>query len=320
MVKVELIFNDEMHGLSERVGCEYMLRKIFLEEVEMLLEYFSRITSDWDKLKIGSMFREEFLSTGKMLRPILTIISSKAVGGKPENALPGALAVEIIHNSSLIHDDIIDKAEIRRGKPTFYRRHGLTPALLVADFSFSMVVKAILMINNHENMRKVFEILSKATAYLADGEYLDSTFNPAKEPLTLSKYMEIAYKKTAYLFKSATEIGAILGGGKEKEINALKAYGLNLGLAFQIQDDVLDFTGNVKVTGKDPLRDSLLGRPSYPLIYILKGMNVDEAISFSKEKNRELIEKAVSSLDGIGKSEEKEKLINLALYSAERLR
>ncbi len=295
-----------------------MLQEIFSEEIKMFQRYAEEKVRSWSKHALGSLFKDFFLSTGKRMRPSIALASAEIVGGEAKSALPAALAVELIHASSLIHDDIIDMAAFRRGKIAFHKRYGLTTAILLADFVLSEVVRSILNIPDLKKMRKVFAILSHATKILCEGEYLDS-ISTVGNGFNEEDYLRVAFKKTAELFKASAVSGGILGGGSQKELQALRSYGLNLGVAFQIKDDILDFSNNSLQTGKDSLRDLVLGRPSYPLLLKRKGLSLEEALKRASEKTLEYTRKALNSLNTFTNCQAKEKLIKLAEFNIERM-
>ncbi len=193
------------------------------------------------------------------MRPALTIISSLLVGGKLKDVIYPAAGLEILHNYSLIIDDIIDNSSLRRGKPTVWFKFGKSIAECIGICYSATLFQVV---QHSKNPVKISEIIAKTSKNLVEGEILDILFEQAgrkKEPYVVKNrylkisekdYFEMAGKKTAGLFRACFEVGGICANAKEKEIEALKNYGFNLGIAFQIQDDILDIFGQEKILGK----------------------------------------------------------------------
>lgn len=192
---------------------------------------------------------------GKRLRPALTL----AVSGDLEEALPAAAAVELAHNYSLILDDIIDHSEIRRGRPTLWRKYGLSTAILVAVHYRESIAQAL----NDARYPKLFnEIMAKTLKLLTEGERLDVLFEQSgrlDEPyvvkgrrlsVSMRDYLDMVYKKTGALIETSCALGALSAGAEPEEVEALREYGRNLGIAFQVGDDIIDIFGREEVTGK----------------------------------------------------------------------
>ena len=182
---------------------------------------------------------------GKRLRPIICILSAEAVGGPREKALSTAVAIELLHNASRVHDDIIDENYIRRRNPSNPAMYGEKKAIVIGDFLFGTSCEMLARCGVPE----VVGLVSKAVSDIAMGEYLEFTLRTLQEA-TEESYMEVAELKTASTFMASAEAGAILGGGSEVEIENLRIYGKNVGIAFQIQDDILDICGDPAKTGK----------------------------------------------------------------------
>lgn len=196
---------------------------------------------------------------GKKIRPALSIISCKMLGGKLKDVLSSAAGLEILHNYTLIIDDIIDDSELRRNKQTVWKKFGCS----IADCAAMDYAAAIFQSANYsKNPQKVTELFIKTLKTIIEGEVLDILFERngrENEPyikknryqkITEKDYFKMIVKKTATLFQSSCEIGGICAGAKKQQINFLKNYGLNLGIAFQIQDDILDIFGEEKKFGK----------------------------------------------------------------------
>ena len=197
---------------------------------------------------------------GKKLRPSLVVLSCEAVGGKSEDALKTAAAIEFIHTFSLIHDDIMDKDEMRRGKPSVHVLWGEPMAILAGDTIFSKAFEAIAE-TNMENVppQKIIDALKTVVdscIKLCEGQALDIGFEGNLDVME-DEYLNMIYKKTGALIAAATKAGAIMGGGTEEQIEALSEYGRLIGLAFQIQDDYLDVVSDAEKIGKPVGSDML---------------------------------------------------------------
>ncbi|MEM1537924.1 MAG: polyprenyl synthetase family protein, partial [Candidatus Nezhaarchaeales archaeon] len=187
----------------------------------------------------GSSFYKPLLyalEKGKRLRPLILLLAFEAVGGKGENPLPAAVAVELLHTESLIHDDIIDGEVNRRGRLAFYLKWGYNAAILSADFMLGMVLR---IVSTYRDSR-VADELAEAVMRMCEGELLELLLIGENKPISMDTYINVAALKTASLFKASTKIGAIIGGGNEGEVEALSRYGYALGLAYQARDDALD--------------------------------------------------------------------------------
>lgn len=185
------------------------------------------------------------LEGGKRIRPLLLLLAAEAVGhSDDEKVLDAAVAVELLHAESIIHDDIIDKEASRRGRAAFHVRYGYSTSLLTADFVFSM----ILAIAARYPDRRVATTLSNAAMNMCEGEYAELTIDPEVYPLDWDEYLEIISKKTAALFETAVRLGGLVGGATSDKLEALTEYGRCLGIAYQIHDDILDWGAEDKIT------------------------------------------------------------------------
>ena len=184
------------------------------------------------------------LEGGKRIRPVIALLSAESVGSKDDSVLDAAVAVELLHAESIIHDDIIDQEVSRRGKAAFHVRYGYSASLLTADFVFAM----ILSIASRYQDRRVAHTLSKAALQMCEGEHMELTVDPITYKLSWDEYLDIIYNKTGALFETATQLGAIIGGGTNEQIEALSSYGKYLGIAYQVHDDMLDWGTKDKVT------------------------------------------------------------------------
>ena len=198
---------------------------------------------------------------GKRLRPLLTVAADRLAGGTGDNCLKLAAAVEFIHTATLLHDDVVDGSQLRRGKVAAHLIWGGAQSVLVGDFLFARAFE--LMVET--NSIKALEILSRASRVIAEGEVLQLT---RAHDLGLSQdvYLEIIAAKTAELFAAAAEAGAVSAGAKDDARIALRDFGLNLGLAFQLADDALDYGGETAALGKNAGDDFREGKATLPLL------------------------------------------------------
>ena len=204
-------------------------------------------------------------SGGKRVRPALTILSNYAVGGDGAryNSIRMATVMEFLHTATLVHDDIIDKADTRRKRPTVNALYGNETAVLMGDWLYMSAFETSLA----ERSLPILDILTRVTRKMTEGELLQLTLLSDAD-VTEAQYFDVLKRKTAYLFSASCEIGAILGGADENQQAALRDYGMSLGTAFQLIDDVLDFTSNEEALGKAAGADLLGGKVTLPLIYL----------------------------------------------------
>lgn len=227
---------------------------------------------------------------GKRVRPMITLLAFRVFGGKkPSDIVDIATAIELIHTATLLHDDIIDGAEIRRGKESAYKKYGLKTTLVAGDFLF---IKAFEFAGRFDET--VVQWTADACTHLTEGEILQGFFNRNLE-VTVKDYLEIVKRKTASLFQTGAKVGAYLAGAPPPLVEEMGQYGLDLGIAFQMIDDVLDIVGHQELLGKPTGMDLRDGNPSLPIILALsEGQRaVSEAfqsIRPTEEKIREAIE------------------------------
>ena len=185
---------------------------------------------------------------GKRIRPQLAILGAQAFGGKEEDVLPAALALEVFHNFTLLHDDVMDRAEVRRGRPTVHVKWNENTAILSGD---QMLIEAYKLLSGvpEDKLAGVLRLFNKMATEVCEGQQYDVDFE-TREDVTIADYMEMIRLKTSVLLATALQIGAYIAGATEKEQQALYDFGINLGLAFQIQDDLLDCFGDPKTFGK----------------------------------------------------------------------
>jgi len=203
-------------------------------------------------------------SGGKRVRPALTILANYAVGGEGSryNSIRMATVMEFLHTATLVHDDIIDKADTRRNRPTVNALYGNETAVLMGDWLYMSAFETSLA----ERSLPILDILTSVTRKMTEGELLQLTLLGHAD-VSEAQYLDVLKRKTAYLFSASCEIGGILGGATEQQQTALGQYGLNLGTAFQLIDDLLDFTSTEDALGKASGADLLGGKVTLPLIY-----------------------------------------------------
>jgi octaprenyl-diphosphate synthase len=208
---------------------------------------------------------------GKRLRPLLVLLCAKACGYRGHHHVKLAAVIEFLHTAMLLHDDVVDESDLRRGRETVNAAWGNAPSVLVGDFLHSRAFEMMVEIGNIQ----VMQILSRATNVIAEGEVQQLSFirNPAT---TEDEYMEIISRKTAMLFQAAAHAGAVLAGADEKTEHALRGYGLHLGIAFQMVDDQLDYLGTPEELGKNIGDDLAEGKVTLPLIIAMRNGQPDQ--------------------------------------------
>ena len=221
---------------------------------------------------------------GKKLRPYMVIRSCQIVGGKSSNAMNAASAVEMVHNFSLVHDDIMDNDEMRHGVPTVHKKYGMPLAILAGDVLFS---KAFQIISNSRlsdsATTQLVSRLAKACVDICEGQLLDIKMAEERKIPSQADYITMIGKKTAALFDVSCAMGAICASNKSKDISNLSSFGRNLGIAFQITDDLIGVMGDPKVTKKPVGNDLREGKKSLPILM---------AIKLAKGKDKKIILKA----------------------------
>ncbi len=211
-------------------------------------------------------------SGGKRLRPALVILSAGAFGYPGKFHYHLAAVVEFIHTATLLHDDVVDESELRRNKETANALFGNAASVLVGDFLYSRAFQMMVEVNN----MRVMQVLADATNTIAEGEVLQ-LLNCRDPHVTEENYLQVIRYKTAKLFEAASRLGAILGNATPEEEEAMAIYGMHLGTAFQLIDDMLDYSGNNQDTGKNLGDDLAEGKPTLPLIYAMRVGTTEQA-------------------------------------------
>ena len=222
------------------------------------------------------------LGGGKRIRPVVTLLAFLAFDGKrTQDIVDIAAAIELIHTATLLHDDILDGAEIRRGKESAFKKFGLKSTLVTGDFLF---IKAFEFAGKFDDT--VVQWTAGACALLTEGEMLQGFFNRNRS-VTLDDYIEIITRKTASLFQAGAKVGSYLAGADAASVEQADRYGLNLGIAFQIIDDILDVVGHLELLGKPTGMDLRDGNPSLPIILSLKEGNAAVCEAFQRAQPSE---------------------------------
>lgn len=278
---------------------------------------------------------------GKRLRPLLALLSARALGYQGQDHIMAAAFVEFIHTATLLHDDVVDESDMRRGKATANATFGNAASVLVGDFIYTRSFQMMTSLGS----LKILKLMSDAVNVIAEGE-VQQLMNCNNPNTTEADYMQVIYSKTARLFEAATQIGAILTNSSPDVEKALQNYGKYLGTAFQLIDDVLDYTADGKEMGKNVGDDLAEGKPTLPLLYamhhgtpeqasliheaiekangmekldaILAAMKQTGALQYTIDKANQEVEKAIAELKVLPASDYKQALIALAYLAVER--
>ncbi|WP_248897978.1 polyprenyl synthetase family protein [Haloplanus halobius] len=219
------------------------------------------------------------LAGGKRVRPAVTVLTCEAVGGDPADAVDFAVGVELVHNASLVIDDIIDRSDVRRGTPSAWAAFGYGPAIVASD---GLLGEAFALFSGNE---RAMRIVAEAMVELGEGEATELVSQPTSE----AEYMELARRKTGVLFRAAAELGAVAGGADAFTVESLGDYAERVGVAFQIRDDVLDATAEAADLGKPTGQDAEMDRPSVVQV-------TDLSPEAANERARRESERALSAL------------------------
>jgi len=323
--------------------------KSLIEEVRSLLEMDwqemnreIRVQLDTDVGLINSISHYIINSGGKRLRPLMVLLSSRACGIDQNNRsrILAAAMIEFIHTATLLHDDVVDASDTRRGIKTAHRNFGNESTILVGDFLYSRAFQMMVQIGQ----MRVMEIMANTTNTIAEGEVLQ-LIHCGNPDITETEYMDVIYRKTAKLFEAGVSIGAVLADQSQIVESSLTEYGRHLGIAFQLIDDVFDYSSSVEIMGKNIGDDLAEGKPTLPLIYALERCNSQEqlmikeaienknskdseqiiecikscgALALATEKAKATSEKAIKALEDLPESQYKDALIKLARFSTDR--
>lgn len=279
-------------------------------------------------------------SGGKRLRPLLSLLASQAYGYQGEHHHTLAAIIEFIHTATLLHDDVVDESDMRRGRETANALFGNAASVLVGDFLYS---RAFEMMVDVDSMR-IMQILAETTNVIAEGEVMQ-LMNCNDADTTEQRYLDVIHAKTAKLFEAATRLGAVLCQRPQDEENAMASYGMHLGTAFQLIDDVLDYSSSSEEMGKNVGDDLAEGKPTLPLIYAMRNGTAEQsaivrkaieeggleyleqvmdairhtgAIEYTEQTARQEAELAIQQLQHLPESDYKAAMITLARYSVDR--
>jgi len=279
-------------------------------------------------------------SGGKRLRPALVLLSAGAFGYRGTHQHELAAVVEFIHTATLLHDDVVDESTLRRGRETANALFGNAASVLVGDFLYSRAFQMMVAVNN----MRIMEVLSDATNVIAEGEVLQ-LMNCNDADISEEDYLRVIRYKTAKLFEAAARLGAIIGGAERNSEEAMAAYGIHLGTAFQLIDDVLDYSGNHEEIGKNIGDDLAEGKPTLPLLYLMKhGTSAQEnlvrhaieeggraefqtilaaignsgALDYTRRQATREAEAACAAIAGLPDSQYKSSLLKLADFAVNR--
>ena len=248
-------------------------------------------------------------SGGKRVRPALTILSNYAVGGDGSsyNSIRMATVMEFLHTATLVHDDIIDGSDTRRDRPTVNALFGNETAVLMGDWLYMSAFETSL----EERSLPILDILTAVTRKMTEGELMQLTLL-GRTDVSQSQYLNVLQRKTAYLFSACCEVGALLGGASDADRESLRDYGRNLGTAFQLIDDLLDFTADGEALGKAAGVDLLSGKVTLPLIYLMETDSSARAMieTVIKERNYNSVSRkdllaAVERVEGLERAKER---------------
>lgn len=259
-----------------------------MEVVDILKKYSKSIdeeikhslsTVDPDELQKSTLHLIE--AGGKKIRPSLVVLSSEAAGGHAEEALKTAAAVELIHTFSLIHDDIMDKDDKRRGRPSVHVKYGEPVAILAGDTLFSKAFETVLETKvdgvSYERVLEALKTVVDSCIKICEGQASDMGFQ-GNFDVSEDEYMRMIYKKTAALIAAATRSGAIIGGGSPAQVETLTEYGRLIGLAFQIQDDYLDVISDEENLGKPVGSDIIEGKMTLMVVHALSNATNEDKV------------------------------------------
>lgn len=279
---------------------------------------------------------------GKRLRPLLAVLSARALGYTGNHHHTLAAVVEFIHTSTLLHDDVVDESDMRRGRETANAKFGNEASVLVGDFLYSRAFQLMVSMGS----MRVMDILADATNVIAEGEVMQ-LMNCNDPETTEARYFAVIYSKTARLFEAATQLGAVLSEQQPAIEEAMAAYGRHLGTAFQLVDDILDYTADAETMGKEVGDDLAEGKPTLPLLYamwhgdeqqsqlireaieqggqreklalVMQAMQDTGAIQYAEQKALEETDKAIAALAPVPESPYKQALTALANEAVKRI-
>lgn len=286
-----------------------------MEIVEILKKYSAGVDGEIEKAldtidpeNLHDASKHLIKAGGKKIRPALVLLTAEAVGGNIEGAYKTAAAVELIHTFSLIHDDIMDEDEMRRGMPSVHTIWGEPMAILAGDILFSLAFELVAQTHCDDiPPKRVVQALNTVVdscIKICEGQAFDMSFE-GKLDVKESEYLNMIYKKTAALIAAATKAGAIMGGGSQEQVAAMAEYGRLIGMAFQIQDDYLDVVSDEKQLGKPVGSDIVEGKMTLMVVHTLSAASPEDkealiSILNSHSEDEENVKKAIDIFDKYG--------------------
>ena len=297
------------------------IRSIVSEEWSLLDQEIEKQLSS-DIQLINNISQYIVNSGGKRIRPLIVLLSAKACGASDlDRIVKAAAMIEFIHTATLLHDDVVDNSDSRRGIKTAHQSFGNESTILVGDFLYSRAFQIMVQINH----MGIMEVMSDATNTIAEGEVLQ-LINSGNPKINKEQYLEVIYRKTGKLFEAAMVVGGLLSNQSQTVLNTLQLFGKELGMAYQIVDDVLDYSSSFEIMGKDVGDDLAEGKVTLPMIYTLERAMPDmqemigQAILNKDSKNADKIIGSIQSTGSIASSvnDAKEKT-EFALHSIQSL-
>ena len=297
------------------------IRSIVSEEWSLLdQEIEKQLSSDIELINNISQYIVN--SGGKRIRPLIVLLSARACGASDlDRIVKAAAMIEFIHTATLLHDDVVDNSDSRRGIKTAHQSFGNESTILVGDFLYSRAFQIMVQINH----MGIMEVMSDATNTIAEGEVLQ-LINSGNPKINKEQYLEVIYRKTGKLFEAAMVVGGLLSNQSQTVVTTLQLFGKELGMAYQIVDDVLDYSSSFEIMGKDVGDDLAEGKVTLPMIYTLERAMPDmqemigQAILNKDSKNADKIIGSIQSTGSIASSvnDAKEKT-EFALHSIQSL-
>ena len=297
------------------------IRSLVSEEWSLLdQEIEKQLSSDIELINNISQYIVN--SGGKRIRPLIVLLSARACGASDlDRIVKAAAMIEFIHTATLLHDDVVDNSDSRRGIKTAHQSFGNESTILVGDFLYSRAFQIMVQINH----MGIMEVMSDATNTIAEGEVLQ-LINSGNPKINKEQYLEVIYRKTGKLFEAAMVVGGLLSNQSKTVLNTLQLFGKELGMAYQIVDDVLDYSSSFEIMGKDVGDDLAEGKVTLPMIYTLERAMPDmqemigQAILNKDSKNADKIIGSIQSTGSIASSvnDAKEKT-EFALHSIQSL-
>jgi len=326
--------------------------KIIKQDLALINDKLLAVATRVEKFVPG--IKEQLFNGGKKLRPSLLMLAYRVINSQKKSkylkqAVDFAAVIEMLHNASLLHDDVIESAPLRRGKETLNSLFGNKKAVLAGDLLTAFSLTVLYGLENSKIVEKSLRIYAEAAKTLVEGE-IEEVTGLFKTSITEQEYLKVITGKTAVLFMAACETGGVLAGAPAGKTGALKNFGRNLGVAFQIMDDILDYTATEKILGKPVASDLLEGKITLPVIYLLKSSKKNErakikgiitkirkgkkekadiacissllkkhsSLEKAYAKARGFVEKAKASLKNLPENDFKEALLKMAEFSIER--